>query len=176
MSQVLLFLLSLAIGVVLGTGVATVTVDPAAEATSGASRDSLADEAEASPDAQREGEFGTSEDFRSAGEIGRGFVPLGRQIIVPVVRGSITKALVLFDLALDLPEARVEAARLLLPRIRDAFLQDLLNLSYTGAFEHTYTEARVLEEIRRRLLSSARSVVGKDVEAVLILDVLRQEI
>jgi hypothetical protein len=107
----------------------------------------------------------------------RSFVTVGRQLIVPVVGNRRTNALMLFDLALDVPVEMTEAVHALSPRLRDAFLTALLAMSHTGAFDGAYTDARVLDELRRELLGTARRILGTDaVAAVLVLDIMRQDL
>lgn len=106
----------------------------------------------------------------------RSFIAVGRQLIIPVVRGRNTRALILFELAVDVPAAISEATHKMLPRLRDAFLRELFAMSYTGAFDETYTDGRVLDEMRRNLRLAARRVLGDEVADVLVLDVMRQEL
>ncbi len=110
-----------------------------------------------------------------APEVEPAYVKLGRQMIVPVVEGGETKALMVFEIALDLPAAHRATAFEREPRIRDAFLRELFEMSYTGAFLETYTSERVMEDLRQKLLAAARLHLGPHVRDVLILDALRQE-
>lgn len=107
---------------------------------------------------------------------GREYVTIGKQMIIPVVEGGETKALMLFELALDVPAGTSESFFSVEPRIRDAFLRVLFEMSYTGAFLSTYTDDRVVTELRQNLLAEARHQLGKSVADVLILDMIRQEI
>ncbi|MDT8343324.1 MAG: flagellar basal body-associated FliL family protein [Thermohalobaculum sp.] len=106
----------------------------------------------------------------------RSFVTVGRQLIVPIVHGQTTRALILFELAIDVPSELSDAAQRMQPRLRDAFLRELFAMSYTGAFDETYTDARVIEEMRRNLRVVARTILGDKVADVLVLDVMRQEL
>lgn len=106
----------------------------------------------------------------------RSFITVGRQLIVPIVRGQTTQALILFELAIDVPSELSDAAQRMQPRLRDAFLRELFAMSYTGAFDETYTDARVIEEMRRNLRVVARTILGEQVADVLVLDVMRQEL
>jgi hypothetical protein len=108
--------------------------------------------------------------------IDREYVKIGRQMIIPVVSGGETRALMLFDLAIDVPRAMTERTYAAEPRLRDAFLRILFEMSYTGAFSSTYTDARVVEELREKLRAAARRVIGFAVDDVLILDIMRQEL
>lgn len=106
----------------------------------------------------------------------RDYVKLARQLIVPVVEEGETRALMLFELALDVPRSMTERAYAAEPRLRDAFLQALMEMSYTGAFSRTYTDERVVEELRDKLRSAARRQLGGAVSDILILNILRQEL
>ncbi|MBK0398125.1 hypothetical protein H0I76_02895 [Limibaculum sp. M0105] len=106
----------------------------------------------------------------------RNFIAVGRQLIIPVVRGETTRALVLFELAVDVPSEMSDFTHRMLPRLRDAFLRELFAMSYTGAFDETYTDARIIEEMRRSLRVAARRILGNEVADVLVLDVMRQEL
>ncbi len=107
---------------------------------------------------------------------GRAYVKVGKQTIVPVVEGGETRALMLFELAVDVPLERRDAVHELEPRLRDGFLRELMKMSHTGAFMSTFTDDRIIEELRRNLVYSARRVLGDDAQDVLILDVMRQEL
>ena len=106
----------------------------------------------------------------------RDYVKLGRQIIIPIVKGGKTQALMLFDLALDVPRSMTERTHAVKPRLRDAFLRELFAMSYTGAFSSTYTDERIIEELRTKLRAAARRLLGDAVADVLILDIMRQEL
>lgn len=106
----------------------------------------------------------------------RSFIAVGRQLIIPVVKGETTRALILFELAVDVPSELTEVTHTMLPRLRDAFLRELFAMSYTGAFDDTYTDARIIEEMRRNLRVAARRILGDGVAEVLVLDVMRQEL
>jgi flagellar FliL protein len=112
------------------------------------------------------------------GEAGadREYIKAGRQIVVPVVNKGETKALMMFDLAIGVPRTMAGRTSAAEPRLRDAFLRVLFEMSYTGAFSSTYTDERVVDELRGKLLAAARRVVGDAVGEVLILDILRQEL
>jgi len=103
------------------------------------------------------------------------FVKLSRQIIIPVVEGGETRALMLFEIALDMRPGMSDRVFAIEPRLRDAFLRDLFELSHSGAFVDTYTDTQLMDELRRKLRESARHLLGSDVSDVLLLEVLRQE-
>lgn len=104
------------------------------------------------------------------------YVKIGRQTIIPVIEDGETRALMLFELAVDVPVGRRQDVHDMEPRLRDAFLRELFQMSYTGAFMTTFTDDRVIEELRNNLVKAARTHLGEDVKDVLILDVMRQEL
>lgn len=106
----------------------------------------------------------------------RSFVKIGKQTIVPVVDGGETRALMLFELAMDVPAGDTARVNDLEPRLRAAFLRELFRMSYTGAFMTNFTDDRVIDELRRNLTRAARAEVGHRDAEVLILDVMRQEL
>ena len=138
--------------------------------------DAMAGPAEAAED-HGAADSGVAEN-NGEGDVGadRGYVKIRRQIIVPVVKGGETQALMLFDLALDVPRAMTERTYAAEPRLRDAFLRELFEMSYTGAFSSTYTDERVVDELREKLRAAARRLLGDSVAEVLILDIMRQEL
>ena len=105
----------------------------------------------------------------------RSFVKIGRQTIVPVVNDGETQALMLFELAVDVPATNVDRVHEMEPRLRDAFLRELFQMSYTGAFLENFTENRIIEELRHNLTLAARKYLEDKQAEVLILDVMRQE-
>ena len=104
------------------------------------------------------------------------YVKLGRQIVIPIVSERRTEALMLFEVALDVPSGMTERAYGAEPRLRDAFIRTLLAMSYTGAFSQTYTDERVTRELRDKLRADAARILDGPVFDVLILDMLRQEL
>lgn len=106
----------------------------------------------------------------------RTYVSVGTQTIIPVVEGEKTKALMLFELAVDVDPSAHDLAVMVEPRLRDAFLRVLLKMSSTGAFDKTYTEDWVMDELRQNLGKEARRFLGGSVRDVLLLDVIRQEL
>lgn len=106
----------------------------------------------------------------------RSFVKIGRQTIVPVVAEGKTQALMLFEIAVDVPADVAAEVHELEPKLRDAFLRELFRMSHTGAFMENFTDDRVIDELRRNLTRAAQERIGKKTAEVLILDVMRQEV
>ena len=135
------------------------------------------DAAEGAGDGGAMGDAGDGDAFSGeVGETARDYVEIGRQMIIPVVEGDRTRALMMFELAVDVPLEMRETVFLHEPRLRDAFLRELFAMSHTGAFLETYTDDMIVEELRRKLLAAAQKLLGPDVADVLILDIMRQEL
>ena len=159
---ILLVLLGIA-----GGGAAGVLLKPAPEPESEEAKAAKAEKAteeEASNDAAEDGP-----------PLDRAYVKVGKQTIIPILDGGETRALMLFELAVDVPAASANVVHEMEPRLRDAFLKELFQMSYTGAFLTNFTDDRVIEELRRNLTRAAREQIGDDAREVLILDVMRQE-
>lgn len=102
------------------------------------------------------------------------FVKFGRQFIVPVVQTNGANALVVLDINLEVSSSAADAAYAQEPKVRDALLSTLLELSTEGAFNAGFTNQANLEAVRARLLASSRTVLNEDVHQVLILSIARQ--
>lgn len=168
------------IGVV-GGGAAGIFLKPAPDPSAGGDEEAQqGDEVETSaqveaPATKRADEVDEASADEPPSVEGRAYVKVGKQTIVPVVEGGETRALMLFELAVDVPVERRDVVHELEPRLRDGFLRELMKMSHTGAFLTTFTDDRVIEELRRNLVHSARQILGDDTQDVLILDVMRQE-
>lgn len=103
------------------------------------------------------------------------FVDMDRKFVVPVVRGNRVRSLVVAELRLEVKEASEQRARELKPRLRDALLETLFSLAVAGVFDGDMYSNNVQDEMRARLLQSARGVLQEDVLAVLIGELIRQD-
>ena len=61
------------------------------------------------------------------------------------------------------------------PKLRDAFLRVLFDHAHVGGFNGTFTESGRLNVLRVALLEAAHSIVGSNVQDILITDIVRQE-
>ena len=132
------------------------------------------DEISKQPETADSGEPGLPEEGEVPSD--RTYVKVGRQTIIPVLDGTETRALMLFELAVDVPASSANIVHEMEPRLKDAFLRELFQMSYTGAFLTNFTDDRVIEELRRNLTRAARKHVGDIAREVLILDMMRQEL
>ncbi len=164
------------VGVSLSTGSQKPTL---ASADSGGDKQAKKDNAkpekekEKKKKSKKDGKYGGKD--KDSGE-STGFMKFSRQFVVPVVSRNNVSALVILDINLELDPSATENAYSREPKVRDALLKTLLQLSNEDAFGGSLLEQENLAQIRARLLTSAKTVLGEDVVDVLILNVARQDV
>jgi len=103
------------------------------------------------------------------------YVKFNSQFVVPIQTDGHVTALLVANLQLEVNQGSTEEAFLREPRIRDAFLKILFEMAAEGSFDGDMFAPTVQMELRGRLLSAARKVLGDEVNAVLISDFLKQD-
>ncbi|TMV94628.1 flagellar basal body-associated FliL family protein [Thioclava sp. BHET1] len=109
------------------------------------------------------------------GEATTEFVKLNNQFIVPVVTSGKVSSLVLLSLGLEVRVGGTEAVYRAEPKLRDAFLQVLFDHANVGGFAGDFTGAATMDRLRMSLKETAQSILGDQVIAVLISDIVRQD-
>jgi flagellar FliL protein len=103
------------------------------------------------------------------------FIKFKRQFVVPVLKGEGVDALILINLALEVPSSERDAMFRLEPRFRDGFIRELLQLSDDGYFDQELTSSDTYEILRETLSRAADDISEGGVNKVLILDLSRQD-
>lgn len=104
----------------------------------------------------------------------RNIVGLNRRLIVPIVTDRQMRAVVLLDVAVDIPDAMTAEAHAALPRLRDAFLRRMLALSAGGAFRRGISDPTLVDQTRDLLVEDARLILGtQDVEVLILEAIMR---
>ncbi len=103
------------------------------------------------------------------------FLRLNDQFMVPLVRGDRVAALVVITLGLEIGAGQSEAVRSREPRLRALLLQTLFDHANTGAFEGMFTASSNMRILRESLTRAAQEVSGDTIRAVLVLDIVRQD-
>lgn len=98
-----------------------------------------------------------------------------RQFVIPVMGDKKIKSLVIMNFNLELNEDAPSNSFSLEPKLRDAFMKDLLMLSNEGVFSDDLTSPESYEEIRETLLGSSRRILNDGVNDVLILDIAKRD-
>ncbi|WP_058248223.1 flagellar basal body-associated protein FliL [Tropicibacter naphthalenivorans] len=107
--------------------------------------------------------------------VGREYVKLNNQFVVPVMRKDAVVALVVASLSVEVSSGTTETVYAREPKLRDEFLQVLFDHANIGGFEGTFTNGDRMDVLREGLLDAARSVLGSDVSDVLITEIARQD-
>ncbi len=103
------------------------------------------------------------------------YVRLNNQFIVPIVRNSTVRSLVVISLTIEVPLGLNEAVFDHEPRLRDTFLRVMFAHANAGGFDGSFTEAAAMAPLREGLREAAAGVLGPVVRDVLIVDITRQD-
>lgn len=98
-----------------------------------------------------------------------------RQFVIPVMGEKKIKSLVIMNFNLELNSDAPSNSFSLEPKLRDAFMRDLLSLSNEGVFNGDFTSPETFETIRETLLGSSRRILNDGVNNVLILDIAKRD-
>lgn len=126
---------------------------------------------------------GAAQDHASAGSDGHdhdangseSYVKFKEQFIVPVVENERLRAMVIMSLALEVEDQNREAVLMAQPKLRDAFLQTMLEHAALGGFSGNFTSLDKLEKLRMLLNIRAKTVSDDRVKEVFILEIARQD-
>jgi hypothetical protein len=104
------------------------------------------------------------------------YVKLNNQFVVPIVKDRRVTALVVMGLSLGVPEGNKDIVYQREPKVRDSILQVLFDHANVGGFDGAFTDAGMMEGLRRALREVAQRDLGRDaVKDVLILEIARQD-
>lgn len=132
----------------------------------------------ASPHAEpsaTEAEAGATEGHGAESAALTEFVKLNNQFVVPVIRGNDVSALVILSITLEVDTGASEAVFAAEPKLRDSFLQVLFDHANAKGFDGAFTQSSRMAQLRKALLEPARTILGKLVDDVLIVDIVRQD-
>lgn len=104
------------------------------------------------------------------------FVKMNNQFVVPVVDETRVKSLVVLSISLKVAEESSEVVYDREPLLRDVFLQVLFDHAYLDGFGGVYTEYSKMNLLKSSLLKAAQGVIGKEVQRILITDIVRQDL
>ncbi|MEL6979741.1 MAG: flagellar basal body-associated FliL family protein [Pseudomonadota bacterium] len=103
------------------------------------------------------------------------YVPIEQKLIVPIRRSNGRKAFVAMDATLEISPDSEEWIKSHEPKTVDAFLRVLIAFAATGAFDDHAETAMALDDLNDALLTSAQTVLGESVRAVLISNLITQD-
>jgi len=102
------------------------------------------------------------------------YVGLEKPFFAPVIHANNRQTLVRLDIHLEVPASLKSSVEKHDPKLRDGFLRTVMNFANEGGFARVH-DAHGFATLRDDLLLSARSVIGDDVRAVLIGEILTRE-
>ena len=108
-------------------------------------------------------------------DTGREYVKLNNQFIVPVVDDDRVRALIVAALSVEVKTGQSETVYAKEPKLRDVFLQVLMDHANIGGFEGNFTTGERMTMLRTALMEAARPVLGSDISDVLITEIARQD-
>jgi len=104
------------------------------------------------------------------------YVKLNNQFVVPVVSGDRVESLVVMSLSVETVPGQRETVYAREPKLRDALLQEMFDHANMGGFKGAFTDGNTLDTLRAGLTETARTVLGPEVNGILIVDIARQDI
>lgn len=103
------------------------------------------------------------------------YVKLNNQFVVPDLEDGRVAAMVVLSLSLEATIGTREAIYAREPKLRDAFLQVLFDHANTGGFRGAFTDSATMTNLRNALTEVAQKTIGKDINDVLVIDIVRQD-
>lgn len=104
------------------------------------------------------------------------YVKMDSQFVVPVMGEGRVAAMVVMSISLEVAAGSANDVHARAPKLRDGFLRVLFEHERAGGFSGVFTDTRMLDDLRGRLLQVARGVLGDKVHGVLVTDILRQDL
>lgn len=120
------------------------------------------------------GHGGEEGETASAGDTG--VLKFDRQFVVPVIRTEGANSLVVLDIGIQVPPERAQALYQFEPKLRDAVLGALLQLSNEGYFDGDFLAEDRVDRLRSVLLIAAKKVIGPDAQQIYVLNLARQDV
>lgn len=104
------------------------------------------------------------------------YVKLNKQFVVPIVDGDRVGSLIVISMALEADQGVSDQIFAFEPKLRDEFLSVLFKHAQSGGFSGVFTADQPMHDLRASLLYAAQRVLGRSVRAVLVTDIVRQDV
>lgn len=114
---------------------------------------------------------GKKEDPHGTAAPSNTYMHFSRQFVTPVIVDGRPDAMMILDVNLNINDSIAGTIYAEEPRLRDAVLRVLLRQAGDGSLARIFTDPQVLDATRAQILLETRSVVGDNVNSVLIVDV-----
>jgi flagellar FliL protein len=103
------------------------------------------------------------------------YLKFKRQFVIPVMKDQKVGGLVLMNFNLELNEDAGDEVFSEEPKLRDAYMRVLLQMSSEGAFDGDLVSPATYEQLRYNLITASTRIIDEGVEDVLILDIVKQD-
>lgn len=127
------------------------------------------------PETHMDAEHAAAPEEEEGPPVGKEYVKLNNQFVVPVMTPDRVQSLVVASLSVEVSTGSTEVVYQREPKLRDAFLQVLFDHANIGGFSGTFTTGDRMRVLRGALMDAARAVLGPDVSDVLITEIARQD-
>lgn len=104
------------------------------------------------------------------------FFNFSREFVVPLLSDGKVDSLVLINMSLEITPELSGKMFSMEPKLRDNIMSTLVGLSGDDETFRKLTTVRNYESIRSLVLANLQSSISKDIKAVLIMDIARQDI
>lgn len=109
-------------------------------------------------------------------EAGWVYARFENQFVVPVMAEGRVASMMVLSISLEVSPEAENDVHSREPKLRDGFLRVLFEHERAGGFRDVFTDTRMLNDLRGRLLSVAQGVMGDAINDVLVTDLLRQDL
>jgi hypothetical protein len=103
------------------------------------------------------------------------YLKFKRQFVIPVMKNQKVGGLVIMNFNLELNEDAGDQVFSQEPKLRDAYMRILLQMSSEGAFDGDLVSPATYEQLRYNLLTASSKIIDEGVEDLLILDIVKQD-
>jgi len=104
------------------------------------------------------------------------YMKFSRQFVIPLIKDNEVVSMLIMDINLEMNSDARSDYYIHEPKMRDALMSGLLALAQRGVFFGDIGAERNVQYIKEKLLEDVKTALGKGVEEVLIMDMVRQDI
>jgi len=104
------------------------------------------------------------------------YMKFSRQFVIPLIKDNEVVSMLIMDINLEMNSDAGSDYYIHEPKMRDALMSGLLALAQRGVFFGDIGAERNVQYIKEKLLEDVKAALGKGVEEVLIMDMVRQDI
>lgn len=103
-------------------------------------------------------------------------VPLKDQVVIPVIENEKITSLVIMTISFSISNSDTKKYYDVELNVRDALINTLFEFAYDGGFTSRFGHPDNFLDLKSRLLAAGKTILGDDLEEVLIGNLTRQDI